>query len=104
MTDNKTTPMPEPMTMEEFEALPKKGTRSWGGGRGKSEQRKIVEAMVPGNVLKLSHAGLEHGGPSSCSFRAMLQKLKESSEYRYSNRHLADGRVAVACFKKGVLS
>jgi hypothetical protein len=95
MTDNKSTPMSEPMTMEEFKAL------SGAGITQKSEQRKLVEAMAPGDILKISHKGLRHKSANSCGLRAAIQHASQVSGYRYLSRHLPDGRVAVACFEKG---
>ena len=84
---------PEPMSIAEFEALPPRGYR-------KSEQRQIVDAMAPGDVLQIDHGKIRHHSPKACGWHPMLFQRGRANGVRFKMRHLPDGRVAVACYAK----
>lgn len=85
----------ETITLDEFysQALYKTGA-----------QLRAVKEMVPGKVLVFTHEGYKDCGikvRKSCSLGGSISQItRKLNAYRFSVRHLRDGRIGVACFPK----
>lgn len=87
-------PMVEPISMKNFNKLPKTSKLS--------PQMQAIRDMLLNSAMILSHEGIRCGKKSSagCSLNASLSIERRQSGRQYISRHLPDGRIAVACVKK----